>query len=64
LQWDRVHVLIERVKSMKSRDGRRLLVGTSFNGNTLPTTNVVAVSDFILIHGNGVSKPSRITEMV
>jgi hypothetical protein len=41
-----------------------LLVAASYNGNTLPTPNVVKESDFILIHGNGVHDPDRITEMV
>jgi hypothetical protein len=30
----------------------------------LPPGNVVEVSDYILIHGNGVHQPERITEMV
>jgi hypothetical protein len=60
LRPDRVSDLVTRVKKMSPR----LLVGTSFNGNTIPSTNVVAVSDFILIHGNGVSNPARIGEMV
>ncbi|MBR9998060.1 MAG: hypothetical protein KFF73_03770, partial [Cyclobacteriaceae bacterium] len=46
------------------RDGRRLLTATSFNGNRVPTDEVVKVSDFVLIHGNGVNDPARITEMV
>jgi hypothetical protein len=54
---------MERIRN-KQRDGRGLLVGTSFNGNTLPPTNVVQVSDFILLHGNGVKQPKRIVEMV
>jgi hypothetical protein len=41
-----------------------MLVSTSFNGNTLPPEKVVEVSDFVLIHGNGVDDPARITEMV
>jgi len=44
--------------------GRGLLVGTSFNGGRVPTANVVAASDFILMHGNGVKDPNRIREMV
>ena len=64
LRWDRVHELILRVRDAKAADGHRLLVGTSFSGNTLPTTKVVAVSDFILVHGNGVGNPARIGEMV
>ena len=56
----RIHELISRIK--KTTPG--LLVSTSFNGNTLPPDKVVEVSDYILIHGNGVDDPLRITEMV
>lgn len=63
LQPDRVHELVERVKAVKRGD-RRLLVGTSYGGGTIPGTNVVRVSDFLLMHGNGVSRPGRIAEMV
>ena len=59
----RAHELIERVKS-QTRNGRRLLVSTSFNGNTLPPDKVVEVSDYVILHGNGVHKWQRITEMV
>lgn len=59
----RVHELIERVKSL-TVNGRRLLVSTSFNGNTLPPAKVVEVSDYVLLHGNGVHKWERIPEMV
>ncbi len=63
LRPDRVHELIERVKAMKT-GGRRLLAGTSYGGGTIPKENVVRASDFLLIHGNGVSNPDRIAEMV
>jgi hypothetical protein len=63
LQSPRVHELIERVKRTE-RDGRRLLVGTSYGGGTIPKENVVRASDFLLIHGNGVDDPARISEMV
>lgn len=63
LQPARVHELIEQVKST-TYDGRRFLVGTSYGGGRVPYENVVHSSDFILVHGNGVSDPSRITEMV
>ena len=63
LKPDRVHELIERVKRT-ARQGRRLLAGTSYGGGTIPGENVVRASDFILIHGNGVSNPDRIGEMV
>jgi hypothetical protein len=63
LQPHRVQELIERAKGI-TRDGRRLLVGTSYSGNFVPLENVVRMSDFLLIHGNGVSDPDRIAEMV
>lgn len=63
LQPHRVHELISQAKGL-TRDGRRLLVGTSFRGGAVPTENVVAASDFLLIHGNGVREPARIREMV
>ena len=59
----RVHELIERVKSA-GRDGRRLLAGTSYGGGGIPGEDVVRVSDFLLLHGNGVKDPARIGEMV
>ena len=63
LQPARVHELIEQVKS-RTREGRRLLVGTSYGGNTIPKENVVRASDFLLVHGNGVKDLQRIAEMV
>jgi hypothetical protein len=63
LKPERVHELIERVKNA-SRDGRRLLAGTSYGGGFIPMENVVRASDFLLIHGNGVSEPGRIADMV
>jgi hypothetical protein len=63
LKPERVHELIERVKSHQ-RNGRRLLVSTSYGGGTIPRENVVRSSDFLLLHGNGVSDPNRIADMV
>jgi hypothetical protein len=63
LRAGRIHELIDLVKSMK-RSGRRLLVSASFNGGSIPAANVVRASDFVLMHGNGVSDPRRITAMV
>lgn len=60
----RVHELIERVKAARAPDGRRLLVSTSYGGNTVPKENVVRAADFLLLHGNGVGDPRRIAEMV
>jgi hypothetical protein len=59
----RVHELIELVKQ-KTKDGRRFYVGTSYGGKFIPLPNVVKVSDFILIHGNGESNPDNILAMV
>ena len=63
LKPERVHELIEKVNSYQ-RDGRKLLVGTSYGGGAIPRENVVRASDFLLIHGNGVKEPTRIAEMV
>ncbi len=63
LKPNRVDELIRRVRS-RERDGRRFLVGTSYGGARIPDDTVVRVSDFILLHGNGVSDPARIGEMV
>lgn len=59
----RIHELIERVHNAE-RDGRHLLVGTSYGGGVIPKENVVRASDFLLLHGNGVKNPVRITEMI
>ncbi len=61
LRPDRVPELIERVRS---RSRGRLLVATSFGGGRVPDDGVVRVSDFVLVHGNGVGDPARIGEMV
>ncbi len=63
LKPNRVHELIERVKSTQ-KDGRTILVGTSYGGGAIPGANVVQASDFLLLHGNGVSDPQRIEQMV
>jgi hypothetical protein len=63
LQPERVHELIERVKNTQ-RNGYRFLVSTSYGGGTIPKPNVVKSADYLLLHGNGVSDPNRITEMV
>jgi len=69
LRPERVHELIERIKQHKPRDPAgtnrpRLLVSTSYGGGTVARENVVRSADFILMHGNGVSDPKRIAEMV
>ncbi|GAA4469851.1 hypothetical protein GCM10023189_57500 [Nibrella saemangeumensis] len=63
LKPERVHELIRRVKA-KTKNGRRLLVSTSYGGGTIPKENVVRESDFLLLHGNGVKEPEKIVGMV
>jgi hypothetical protein len=63
LQPARVHELIQRVQSTQ-RDGHSLLVSASYGGGVVPRQNVVRSADFLLLHGNGVSDPGRIREMV
>lgn len=59
----RVAELIERVKGI-TRDGRRLLASTSTRGRAIPNEAIVRASDFLLIHGNGVTDPREIGAMV
>jgi hypothetical protein len=63
LKPDRVHELIERVQRT-TRESHRLLVSVSYGGGAVPRENVVRAADFLLIHGNGVSNPDRIGEMM
>ena len=63
LKPPRVTELIERVRRTVV-DGRRLLVSTSFLGTRVPPEAVIRASDFVLLHGNGVSDPDRIVAMV
>ncbi len=63
LRPDRVHELINLAKSIRRR-GERLPVSASFGGGSVPTGNVVAAADFLLMHGNGVEDPARIAAMV
>ena len=59
----RVSELIKRVQQQRA-DGHRLLASTSYGGDALPGTNVVAVADFLLVHGNGMSQPAAVAELV
>jgi hypothetical protein len=64
LKPGRVHELIGRVKARSAGAGHPLYAGTSYGGGTIPGPNVVRSSDFLLLHGNGVKDPERITTMV
>ena len=59
----RVHELIELASGI-TRNGKRLLVSTSFTRWMLPPDAVIAASDFILLHGNGMHDPAEITKWV
>jgi hypothetical protein len=65
---DRCHELIELVQQRSAgkvdTPSGRLLVGASLCGGRVPEDELTAPSDFILIHGNGVSDPERIRQMV
>lgn len=50
LEPNRVHELLRRIDSVS---GGRLLVGTSFFGGVLPSSEVVRASDVVFLHGNG-----------
>jgi hypothetical protein len=68
LRADRCHELIELVQERST--GRvdspagRLLVSASLCGGRIPPDNLVAASDFLLLHGNGVADTARIRQMV
>ena len=63
LRPHRVHELIRRARAITA-GGRRLLVGTSYKGRSVPDDEVLAASDLALLHGNGVTDPALIGEMV
>jgi hypothetical protein len=56
--------LKERSKGKVASPAGRLLVSTSLNGARVPSDSLVNVVDFVLLHGNGVHDPARITQMV
>ncbi len=60
----RVHELIELAQQRAAERGCPLPVSVSYNGGSIPRANVVRVADYILMHGNGVSDPNRMGEMV
>lgn len=62
LWCNRTHELIELVQSIE-RNGHSLYVSTSLSGGRVPPPNIIEISDFVFLHGNGVSDPERIVEM-
>jgi hypothetical protein len=63
LKPHRVHELILRIQSTKF-NGRRLLVSTSYGGGTIPGEKVIAASDYVLLHGNGVRDPKNMVKLI
>ncbi len=63
LKCDRVHELIEIAKGIE-KNGQSLYISTSLGGGALPPSSIVEVSDYVLLHGNGVSDPERMEEMI
>lgn len=61
LKPNRVHELIELVKSMKDETGHHYPVTTSFVGKQRPSKKVLDASDFILVHGNGISNQDTLS---
>ena len=68
LRADRAGELIERVQRLSAgavdAPAGCLLVSASLCGGVIPTANVAAAADFLLLHGNGVGDPDHIRAMV
>jgi hypothetical protein len=59
----REHELVERAQRI-TRNGRRLLVSTSYRGRSIPGEALLRCADFVLLHGNGEANPHRIRYLV
>jgi len=68
IRSERTHELIElvqrRTAGKLTSPAGRLLVSASFGGGSIPSENVAAVADFLLVHGNSVHDPNGIRDMV
>lgn len=60
----RVHELIELAQQQSRKRNHPLAVSVSYNGGSIPRTNVVKIADYILFHGNGVREPKRMVEII
>ena len=56
--------VVERSRARLDTPAGRLLVSVSLTGGKVPGDPLVAASDFVLLHGNGVHQSQRIREMV
>jgi len=59
----RIHELIERAAKIEHK-GNRLLISTSFTRRMVPTDAVIAASDYVLLHGNGMHDTAQLTTRV
>lgn len=56
--------MVDLVRTVSESHGNRLLTSTSCLGTQQPSQEVVAASDFVLVHGNGMSKSSKVGDLV
>ncbi len=61
---NRPHELITLAKQHATKRGIDLPVSVSLAGGRIPSEAVVAASDFVLLHGNGVRNPQRMESMI
>lgn len=59
----REHELIRHAQSI-TKDGRRLLVSTSYQGRSIPGEEAAAAADFLLLHGNFQPIPQRLAHQI
>ena len=60
----RVHELIQLAQDRAAEHKHPLPVSVSYNGGSIPRPDVVRTADYLLLHGNGVSDPGRMVEMI
>jgi hypothetical protein len=60
----RVVELIRLAQKRAAALGLPLPVSASFNGGAIPRPEVVRQADFVLFHGNGVSDPAHMVELI
>jgi len=58
-----LHRVAERSRGRLHTAAGRLLVGVSLCGGQVPADELVAASDVLLLHGNGVGDPGQIRQM-
>jgi hypothetical protein len=56
--------LISLAQARAGSHSLSLPVSVSYNGGSIPRANVVRVADYLLLHGNGVSDPRRMVDMI